>query len=278
MFNHRSLLIVTKHEKEKVIAPLFEKAFNLKCSVSVNFDTDSLGTFTGEIERLNDPLTTVRNKCLLAMELEGSDLAVASEGSFGPHPQLIFTPVNHELAIFIDKKNDIEIIASEASMNTNFAGRLVNSFDDLLNFAVVSKFPSHALILRNGEHCKEKLFKGITTHNYLKEAYYQLFENYGTVFAETDMRAMFNPSRMLVIEKVFEKLISKINSQCPQCRTVGFDVVDIKKGLPCNQCGFKTRSILAYHYQCKKCHHFEERLHPNGVFTEDPMYCDICNP
>lgn len=278
MFNHRSLLIVTKHQKEKVIAPLFEKTFNLKSKVSENFDTDSLGTFSGEIERVNDPITTLRDKCLLAMELEGFDLAVANEGSFGPHPQLFFAPVDHELAIFIDKKNSIEIIASEISMNTNFGGRLVNSYDDLLNFASDAKFPTHAMILRKEEHFKEDIFKGITTSEMLFDAYSTLFQKYGSVFAETDMRAMYNPSRMLVIEKVFEKLISKINSHCPICNTIGFDIVEVKKGLPCSQCGFKTRSVLAHRYQCKKCNHFEERLHPNGIFTEDPMNCDICNP
>ena len=237
MFIDRELLIVTKHQKDKVIAPLFKKAFNLNCKPSLNFDTDSFGTFTGEIERLNDPITTLRNKCLLAMESENSDLAVANEGSFGPHSQLFFAPVDNELAIFIDKKYGIEIIASETSMDTNFGGRFVNSYEDLLSFANDSKFPSHALILREQEHSNEPLFKGITTQDELKEAYTFLFKNYGTVFAETDMRAMYNPSRMEVINKVFEKLIGKINCKCPICCTIGFDIVSSKPGLPCSQCG-----------------------------------------
>lgn len=278
MFNNRTLLIATKHQKETVIAPLFKHAFDLKSRVSNNFDTDTLGTFTGEVERIDDPLTTLRNKCLLAMEIECSDLAVANEGSFGPHPQLIFAPADNELAILIDKKHGIEIIASEISVNTNFGGRIVDSFEDLLNFAYDSKFPSHALILRNEEQSNEKLFKGIKTYDHLKEAYYFLFENYGTVFAETDMRAMFNPSRMLVIEKVFKKLIDKINSKCPNCSTIGFDIFIYKRGLPCSDCGFKTNSVLAHEYQCKKCKYSEEKLYPNGIFLEDPMYCDICNP
>ena len=44
MFKGRQLVIATKHHKEKVIAPLFEKAFDVKCFVSKNFDTDLLGT------------------------------------------------------------------------------------------------------------------------------------------------------------------------------------------------------------------------------------------
>ena len=278
MFDNRILLIATKHKKEYVISPLFKKAFDLDSKTSLNFDTDSLGTFTGEIERLNDPITTLRNKCLLAMELEGSDLAVANEGSFGPHPQFFFAPVDNELAIFIDKKNGIEIIASETSMDTNFGGRFVNSYEDLLSFASDSKFPSHALILRKQEHSNEHLYKGITNHEELKVAYSFLFNSFGTVFAETDMRALYNPSRMKVIEKVFEKLIEKINCICPNCSTIGFDIVSSKPGLPCSQCGFKTQSILLHQYQCNKCNYLEDKLYPNGILKEDPMYCDICNP
>jgi ribosomal protein S27AE len=278
MFNNRTLIIGTKHGKEKVIAPLFKKEFNINCKVASNFDTDSLGTFTGEIERIHDPLTTLRNKCLKAMKIENADLAVANEGSFGPHPQLFFAPSDNELAIFIDKKNDIEIIASETSLKTNFAGCAIESYEDLLNFADNSLFPSHAIILRKDEKFKSDIFKGISSIEELSDAYHFLFKKYGTVFAETDMRAMQNPSRMLVIEKVFEKLISKIKNYCPNCNTIGFDVVNVNLGLPCSSCGFKTNSALSHRYQCRKCNYTEEKFYPNGIFKEEPMYCDICNP
>lgn len=278
MFNNRTLLIVTKHHKEKVISPLFEKYFNLISNVSKSFDTDTLGTFSGEIERLEDPVTTLRNKCLQGMNIENVDLAVANEGSFGPHPQFYFAPVDNELAIFIDKKNQIEIIAREMSMSTNFNGRFVKSYDDLLSFAKDCKFPSHAIILRKDQNFKEDIFKGITSLESLSVAYDFLNKKYKTVFAETDMRAMFNPTRMLVIEKVFEKLVQKIKCSCPKCNSIGFDVVNYKIGLPCANCGFKTNSILSHAYQCQKCNYQEEKLYPNGVFSEDPMYCDICNP
>ena len=56
MFNERKLLIATKHGKEKVIAPIIEKALSVSCHTANNFDTDLLGTFTGEVERTQDPL------------------------------------------------------------------------------------------------------------------------------------------------------------------------------------------------------------------------------
>lgn len=50
-FSQRKLVIATKHHKEKVIAPLIEKVLGVECFVGKNFDTDTLGTFTGEVER-----------------------------------------------------------------------------------------------------------------------------------------------------------------------------------------------------------------------------------
>jgi hypothetical protein len=106
MFQDRKLIIATKHEKEKVIAPLLERALGVSCYVDENFDTDMLGTFTGEVERELDPIATARKKCLTAMELSNCDLGVASEGSFGPHPSMFFVNADDEFLIFIDKKNN----------------------------------------------------------------------------------------------------------------------------------------------------------------------------
>ncbi len=278
MFENRTILIATKHKKEEVVAPMFKKEFNLNSRVVTNFDTDSLGTFSGEIKRLEDPLTTLRKKCLMSMEMEGADIAVASEGSFGPHPFYYFSPIDNELVIFIDKLNGIEIVASETSMNTNFSGRNVESFSDVLKFATDVKFPSHGIVLRKDPNSNDDIFKGIVTYNDLKKAYDFLSLKYNSVYAETDMRAMYNPSRMLVIEKAFEKLVSKIKSHCPKCDVIGFDVEDVKYGLPCARCGYKTKSVLSHHYLCKHCGYSEDKLFPNNIITEDPMYCDMCNP
>ena len=60
MFEGRKLLIATKHSKERVIAPILEEKLGVTCVVPTDFDTDLLGTFTGEIERKSDALTTAR--------------------------------------------------------------------------------------------------------------------------------------------------------------------------------------------------------------------------
>jgi len=55
VFENRKLIIATKHDKERVIAPLVNKYLGINKTFTTDFDTDSLGTFTGEIERKEDP-------------------------------------------------------------------------------------------------------------------------------------------------------------------------------------------------------------------------------
>ena len=110
IFEGRRLVIATKHKKETVIAPLLEKHLGVQCFVPEDFDTDVLGTVSGEIERKDGPLETVRKKCLQAMEQTNCDLAIASEGSFGPHPTIFMAHADDEILIFIDNKNILEIL------------------------------------------------------------------------------------------------------------------------------------------------------------------------
>ena len=278
MFANRSLVIATKHQKEQVIAPLMESALGLSCFVPTAFDSDQFGTFSGEIERDLDPLSTARQKCLAAMRASNCDLGLASEGSFGAHPNLFFVPADDELLIFIDQKNQLEIIVREVSTKTNFKGKLVKSYEELLDFATSALFPSHALILRKSKENNEGVIKGITSYEDLELGFNSIHQSQGEVYVETDMRAMFNPSRMNVIASATEKLIEKIKSTCPKCDTHGFEVHEAKPGLPCSLCGSPTRSTLSFIYKCQACAFTNEVRYPNDVESEDPTYCDFCNP
>ena len=278
LFQGRKLVIGTKHDKEKVIAPVIEKIIGVTCFASQNFDTDNLGTFTGEIERPDDPLTTVRRKCLAAMVANDCDLGIASEGSFGSHPESFFLPADDELMVFIDKKNGVEVIARELSTSTNFNSQTINSEEQLVDFAQIVGFPAHALILRRSHKDNAGILKGIRDWGQLKADYRALSDLYGEVFAETDMRAMHNPTQMKVIAGLTEKLANNIMSVCPECDMPGFNVTEVKRGLPCEYCHSPTRSVLSYVFECKHCHHIDEKMHPEGKRFCDPMYCDYCNP
>jgi hypothetical protein len=278
MFANRTLLIATQHGKEQVMAPLFEQALGVRALVNRQFDTDQLGTFSGEVPRRADPLSTLRQKCLQALALTPADLVVANEGSFGPHPEMPFLPADEEWMMWIDPQNSLEIVEKSNSLDTNFQAAEVGTLGELEAFAQRAKFPSHGLILRPAAHDYSLVFKGITDPSALRQHFELLRAHFPQVYVETDMRALFNPTRMRVIGQLAEKLLRKIQSSCPQCHTPGFDVTDALEGLPCNWCGRPTRSPLALVLQCHRCGWREEKKYPQQKTTEDPMFCDFCNP
>ena len=278
IFQNRKIIIATKHQKEQVIAPILEKELGVSCFTDETFDTDALGTFTGEVERELDPISTAREKCLRAMKANNCDLGIASEGSFGPHPSMFFISADDEFLIFIDTKNNLEVIVRELSTATNFNGKQIQSQKELMAFAKDSGFPKHGLILRKSKNENTDIQKGITDVKILKKSFEQLYSKYNYVYAETDMRAMHNPTRMNVIEQATQKLVQKIKSTCPECQIPGFGITDAKNGLVCSLCGSPTNSTLSYIYVCQHCKFTKEEMYPNKKTTEDPTYCDYCNP
>lgn len=277
-FQGRKIVIATKHEKEKVIAPILQQTFDLEVIVPPDFDTDQLGTFSGEIDREEDPLSTARKKCLMAMELSACDLAISNEGSFGPHPSIPFAYADDEIMFLLDKKNELEIFVRVLTTETNFNARTIESKEELKAFAQLTKFPSHALIIKREKDDLTDMEKGITDSSTLLALFDRFKKESGAAYIETDMRAMYNPTRMQVIEQASHKLVKKMLSLCPQCSTPGLGITMIKEGLPCHFCHRPTRSILSYVYECQKCTYAREELYPNDKKYEDPMYCDYCNP
>ena len=278
IFKGRRLVIATKHKKESVIAPLLEEHLGVQCFVPEDFDTDLLGTFSGEIERKDGPIATARKKCLQAMEITNCDLGIASEGSFGPHPTIFMAHADDEFLLFIDKKNNLEIIVRELSLDTNFNAATISSFQNLVDLVKNVGFPEHAVILKITDKEVTSVVKGIQSWELLEESFHTLSASNSQVVAETDMRALYNPTRMKVIENATQKLVEKIKNSCPECHTPGFGVVNTKPGLPCEWCGSSTNSTKSHIYQCQKCNFELEKLFPNDKKTEDPMYCDRCNP
>ena len=278
LFAGRTLVIATQHHKEKVLGPIFSEALGVKIIVPSSLDTDRLGTFSGEVERMDDPITTARKKCELALANTEFDLALASEGSFGAHPNAFFLPANEEWLVLVDQKNGIEISIRQLSLDTNFAGEEIKSLSELEEFSDKAGFPSHGLILRKAKEELLDLHKGIIEPKKLDQLARSLLEKHGSLYVETDMRAMFNPSRMKVIEQTGRKLIAKILDCCPACDMPGFGIVSYEPGLPCSWCGQPTRAILAAEKVCSHCQHQERVMYPEGKTSEDPMYCDRCNP
>lgn len=266
------------HQKEQVMAPILESGLGVHCSTINNFDTDQFGTFTSEILRETDALSAARKKCLAVFENSTCDLAIASEGSFGPHPSAFFASADDELVMLKDKRSNLEIISRVVSFTTNFSSREIVTETELLEFAAQVHFPSHGLILRPSQNETLDMKKGIQSFEILLSHFNFLLQKYQKVFVETDMRALYNPTRLEIIEMATKQLVENALSLCQECNTPGFVVTDVVRGLPCSWCGSATTSIISHIYKCKACGFQKEHLFPNHKKSEDPGFCNYCNP
>jgi hypothetical protein len=278
LFQGETLIIATQHQKERAIAPVFEQTFGMNCATPSNFNTDEFGTFSGEKERIGTPLDAARQKCRAAFACTNGEYCVANEGSFGPHPSLFFIPADEEWMLFTNRSATLEIYVRLLSPKTNFAGESVESEVQLLDFAHRAGFPEHGLILKAGPQQTYPMWKGIINKNELIHNFRSLQKISSPVWVETDMRACFNPTRMLIIREAAEKLAEKIATPCPDCSAPGFGLNRVQPGLPCSLCGAPTKSPLYEIHLCQQCGELREFPFPHGKQYEDPTYCDFCNP
>ena len=283
IFENRNALLVTRHHKEKVIIPAIQEAFGLKMMVADKVDTDQFGTFSGAIERPDTQYNTAKLKILKAFELyPEAEIAVASEGAFNPHPDCPFIPVNTEVVLLIDKKNQLEISGRYLSLAASVKEGIVSSMQQAWDLAQIIGFPECGVILKAGknENNNPYIFKDVKTKSGLEAALLYLFyiSPDRKILMQTDMRAHCNPFRMENIRLATLELIKTIQSVCSICNTPGFDVKEVIIGLPCSICSAPTRSTLSYIYECKKCNYREEKFHPHGKEQEEPGLCDWCNP
>lgn len=268
----------TKHNKETVIAPLFKSGLGIDIVVPKDFDTDIFGTFTLDTQRPGNQIETAIQKAQAAMDVLGLPLGIASEGSFETHPSLGFGTINTEIAVFIDRTLDIQIVGSSMQPVTYAQNALVSSLTQVQDFANQIGFPDHGIVIRKDVHQYDDMLKGITDWQQLTDTATRLLQQYGTLWIETDFRAHVNKSRMRNIRKATEDLVSNIKRTCPSCGIPGFAKVDSKPGLPCETCGHETSLPLADIYRCKKCAHQQEVMYPNQKQTAYAGYCDYCNP
>ncbi|BAZ49097.1 hypothetical protein NIES4103_17080 [Nostoc sp. NIES-4103] len=280
LFSNRVAVLGTMHQKERAIAPILEKELGIKVIVPDNFNTDIFGTFSREIKRPGTQIITARLKAQKALDITGETLAIASEGSFAPHPAVPYLYCNKEIVILIDKDNDLEIIGEEFSLETNFNHQVVENLQQAREFALKVGFPEHGLVVwfEKSEGNSNEIIKGITTETKLVEAINLSLENSTTVHIETDMRAIYNPTRMKNIEKATSDLLTKIKTLCPNCSTPGFAITERIQGLPCEICFTPTTLTRSVIYQCKKCGFRQEKLFPNDREFADPGQCMYCNP
>lgn len=274
------VVFTTKHSKSIALNPPFEKILGAGILEYV-VDTDKLGTFSGEVERKGTALDCARQKCEWSIKKTKAEYALASEGSFGPHPFIPFLPSNREILYFIDRVRGFHLHVTDVTTKTNYQMSEISDIEELNNFAEKALFPNHALIIRSfPREMDGPIFKGIDNHANLEAAFTECRKASpkDKVWAETDMRAHYNPTRMKFIESLGEKLAYRLKSLCPDCETPGWGKVDIEAGLPCSLCSLPTDQIKSEIYGCTKCKHKEAMVPKNRQEKADPTYCGFCNP
>ena len=274
----RRIAFLTQHCKERVVAPVLEASSGCRVERVAGYDTDQLGTFTRDIPRFGTQLDAARKKARIGMDLAGSPLGLASEGSFGPDPFAGMFSWNVEALIFIDDELGIEV----CGMFQGPCGSehlLAEDWPAVETFARQAGFPAQKLVLRPDGENDPRIRKGIDGWPGLRAAFAwtQRLSVSGKVFAEFDLRAHAHPGRMENIRRAAEDLAAKLDSPCPACGAPGYALVERVAGLPCADCGAPTREPRAEVWGCVRCAHRDTRERTDATVA-DPGRCDWCNP
>lgn len=273
-----NLALVTRHGKEKLLAPLLEPALGCHLLHIDSVDTDALGTFTREISRRGSQREAARQKAALGIERSGSAFSLASEGAFVQDPWSGILPWNIEMVLLLDAKTGQEIIGMAQGPATCFQ-QVVRDWPSLQRFAAQAEFPSHHLALRPDYAEHPAVVKGIDSLAALRAAFAAALtqSRQQQVFVESDLRAHCNPSRQQIIVKAAENLIARLQSICPACGAVDFWISGTVKGKPCRACGSATSEARAERWRCPCCQHEALRDRPLLPLA-DPANCERCNP
>ena len=274
---HRVALL-TQHGKEGLLAPLLSHSLGWAVERVDGFDTDSLGSFTREVDRPGSQLEAARTKARTGMALAGCQRGLASEGAFMPDPLSGLFPWNVELLVAVDDVLGVEVVGMAQGPACNQTGH-ASDWHSAERLAQDAGFPRHWLVVRpNGEN-DPRVIKGVNSWPALRAAFEaaQAQSEQGVVWLESDLRAMANPSRQGLIVQAGLDLVRRWQSVCPQCAAPGFWPVSAIQGLPCAACGTPTRERLGERWACVRCTHTEDKRVTPGT-KADPARCDRCNP
>tara|TARA_R110002167_G_scaffold42935_22_gene130121 strand:+ start:6755 stop:7591 length:837 start_codon:yes stop_codon:yes gene_type:complete len=271
----KPVALLTRHAKGGVIAPVLFKALNWQVVSTDAFDTDQLGTFSGETSRTLSPSDCAARKAHLACELTGLSMGLGSEGSFNAGPYGALLPWNQELVTLLDLDNNWQVtgIAHGPSFHQHSQ---VATMEELNAF--IDEIPNQqALILYPQSRPADCLFKGILGKDNIIKAFHQCQIAYNEeVIVEFDLRAMHCPQRLIRIGQATENLVARWQCCCPACQRPGFWPDQLVDGLPCQTCQFPTNSIAKRIAICHGCHH-QQSFAVDAAFA-DPVNCPYCNP
>lgn len=276
------VFLATMHGKEAAFAPALAARLGLEVRVPTGLDTDLLGTFTGEIPRRQGMRETALTKARMALALTGKGLALANEGSFGPHPHVPFLAAGMEIAVFVDETRGLVIEESLIDDQPVFHHAEASCMDELHPHLERMGFPRHRLIVRPaaGEPREGLIFKGLGDPDALAGAVVRAATASpdGRALVQNDMRAHMNPRRMEMLGRLAARLADRIATPCPACLASGFGHVRSEAGLPCGDCGTPTHALRYDIRGCRACGHEEQVVRPGTAARASPGLCPLCNP
>lgn len=272
-----TILLASKHKKEEAVTSAFKRILNCDLWAPNDFDTDQFGTFTGEIERVGTQYETLLMKAKAAAEKYGFRHVIASEGSFGPHPKLYFLPGSVEMLAFVDLVENLIIVESQVSEETNYAQLDLDNPKIPEDFLLKVGFPQHALIVRRIDN-NQLIAKAIQDRKHLLKALTLGLKKGSKIRLETDMRAHLNPTRMKTLRPLAEQLAKRVATQCPACQTPGFGKITLYGHLPCEACGTPTELYQNKILSCLRCDFKSFLSREDGLVSSSQQYCRHCNP
>lgn len=282
LYAGQKAVLATMHAKEEAIAPVMQARLGLIVSTASDIDTDALGTFAGEIPRAGTVRDAAIAKARLGMSAVGLPIGIASEGSYGPHPNIPFVPGGVELMVLVDETRGIVVSEHLIDDAPVFGHAYLAAEDELTPVLDRLGFPEHALIVRPAEtdNGDGEIRKGVRDIGILKRAIAsaQPKSKDGRALIQTDMRAHMNPTRMAKLGLLAFALAERLSKLCPACGMPGFGQIDVETGLPCDWCGFPSQMVRHHVVGCVACSHREHRPRSDGLTKADPRHCPMCNP
>jgi len=219
------VLIATMHGKERVLAPQLA-ALGFLVLLPVGYDTDALGTFSGDVRRQGTAFDAALEKARRACIATGIARAVASEGSYRPSQTLFPGANNAELMAFVDLERDFSCIEYLTNLPTRFVKGRVRPdrhAAETVSLLAAMGWPTiKALVLPEDPILgtrAENVFKGIGDAETLRRAMEICASASadGLIHLETDLRAHMNPTRMAAVAQVGERLTARLVREGYEC-------------------------------------------------------------
>ncbi len=260
------------------MAPAFRRVLGAEVVVAADVDTDSLGTFSGEIQRKADLVETALLKAEMAFAAADVECAIASEGSYGPIDRVPFEPSGLEIMSFIDRKRGVRVVETLVTRRTNWRiGRHKVGDPAVPDVVRALGFPEFGtFVIANSDPSRP--VKDLASVAEVVAAVDREVARSadGLAVLIADMRAHRNPTRMKVLRALAWKLARRLENLCPKCRAPGFGPIGSQRGLPCESCAEPTHWIEYEIDGCSACGHALGRPRKDGRCTAPRLSCSVC--